>query len=92
MGGTIAVGVLLENGTVCYYLVGDISQYDVMNTSIEEHKKFAEFAATSDEEFFSDEVFEEEDSSIRYLVVDATTIRYRYHGDKDEYTLTKKKT
>ena len=90
MGGTIAIGILLENGTVCYYLMRDISAYDVMNTSFEEHMRLTEVACASVDDFFKYELFEEDDSAIRYLVVDPTTVTYRYYGGTDEYTLTKK--
>ena len=91
MGGTTAIGILMENGTVCYYLMRDISAYDVMHTSFREHALFADMACASADDFFKYELFEEEDSAIRYLVLSPTTITYRYHGDDEEYTLTKKK-
>lgn len=90
MGGTIAVGVLMNDGSVSYYLVSDISTYEVMNTTTGQHSKFAEILVPSVDEFFKYELFEEEDSAIRYLVVDETTIIYRYYGGNEEYTLTKK--
>lgn len=92
MGGTIAVGVLIQDGSVKYYLAwsGCIDTHQIINRTIEVHLNEYEKDCKSVDEFFKYELFEEEDSAIRYLVIDDNTVRYRYYGGNEEYTLTKK--
>lgn len=93
MGGSITIGVLMPNDDVHYYVVdgGDISVHQIFLTKKEDHLKLIEHRCLSTDDYFSEEMFEEEDSSIRYLIIDDSNVVYRFYGCKEEYKLTKSK-
>jgi hypothetical protein len=91
MGGSITVGVLSLSGYVYYYTVDDISEHEIFEMKIEKHRQMCKDVCASEELYFDYKLFEEEDSSIRYLMISQNEIVYRLYGGDSEYTLTKKK-
>jgi hypothetical protein len=92
MGGTNAIGVLTWDGSVKYYLVSDggLSPHEVLRDAIITHIQRCDFECDSVDDYFSEERFTEDDSSIRYLMIEDNLMRYRYWS-KEEYTLSVRK-
>lgn len=93
MGGSDTIGVLLKDGSVVYYVEfgGWIGCFDVFNSTIEEHKEKCEYSCRTQEDYFKDELFEEEDSGTRYLIINENEIVFRKYGDDEEFRLTRTK-
>jgi hypothetical protein len=88
MGGTQAVGVLLDGGEVRYYLVpdGTFGMMDILQQTKQHHRDMCEKLTTL-ETYFAYETFEEEDSASRYLVMENNRVIVRVYGDTEEYEL-----
>lgn len=89
MGGQEAIGVLLEDGNVCYYLVtgGCIGITDVLEGTTESDIILADHKVPLDR-YFSEELFYEEDTNFRYLRLDDNRVVFRCNGSTKEYELT----
>ena len=90
MGGQFAIGVLLADGGVKYYLVRYTDMENVLHIAKITHLSNCEYECYSVKDYFGEDLFEQEDSIIRYLVVKDDTVVYRYYGCSSEYTLTKR--
>ena len=88
MGGTQAVGVLLDGGEVRYDLVpdGTFGMMDILQKTKQHHRNMCEKLTTL-ETYFAYETFEEEDSASRYLVMENNRVIVRVYGDTEEYEL-----
>ena len=89
MGGTVAIGVLLLDGSVKYYLVfgGGVSPHDVIRDAKMTHQDRCDSECDSVDDYFSEQRFIEDDSAMRYLVIKDDLIHYRYWTN-EEYALS----
>jgi hypothetical protein len=87
MGGTHTIGFLNQDGSVsydyCYYELADMRMLVRLARLT---PSTADFTVPSVSHYFSEDAFEEDDSSIRFLVLLDGTVLARIWGFPGEYT------
>jgi hypothetical protein len=91
MGGTEAIGVLLADGDVQYYLVsgGTVGLMDIWKNTRETHLKMCKEITTL-ETYFAHDSFEEDDSASRYLIVSDSKVIFREYGGNEEFEVVRR--